>query len=355
MSYKYDFCPLPFSEMEISPNGNVYLCCPSWNNYYSIGNIFDHSYDEVWNSNNAVTLRQKILNNDYSLCKKDKCFLLHNKNFVSEFEIETPPQTGHLEKLPFVVKFGYDYECNIACIFCRNKIKRLSDDELKILDDKIDSFFIPLLKTAKVLVINTHGDPFGSRHSIKLIKKAIETYPDLKFDFTTNGLLCNETMFKRLNITPEKIDKIRVSIHATTAKTYGKIINHGELMFDKLMDNMKYLSELKKECHFTFLMQFVVTSLNYKEIPAFVDMADKYNAHPVFWEYKSDSIGHTDYIEDLSITNPKHKYHNELVKVLKHPNMYKYNDILYPILLDIQNKPVETLLDKLLKKFKGNK
>ncbi len=355
MSYKYDFCPLPFSEMEIVRDGNIYLCCPSWNNFYSIGNIYTHSLEEIWNSTEAIEFRKKILNNDYSLCRIDKCCLLHNRNFFSDFKIDTPPKDGHLDTMPMLVKFGYDYECNIACKICRDKVKRLSDEELKILDDKIESFFLPLLKTAKILVINTHGDPFGSRHSCKLIQRAIETYPDLKFDFTTNGLLCNEGTFKRLNITPEKIDKIRVSIHAATAKTYGKMVTHGELMFDKLMENMQYLSELKKEHHFTFLMNFVVTSLNYKEMPAFVDMAEKYNAYPIFWEYKEDSVGYNAHLENLSITDPKHKEHNELIKVLKHPNMYKHNDNLYPILLEIQNKPVETLLDKLLNKFKGKK
>ncbi len=48
MNYNYyDFCPIPFSEMEIHNDGNVYVCCPNWNNYYSIGNIYKDSLENV--------------------------------------------------------------------------------------------------------------------------------------------------------------------------------------------------------------------------------------------------------------------------------------------------------------------
>ena len=54
MSYKFDFCPAPFQEMEIFSDGSVYVCCPSWNEYYSIGNVFENSVEDVWNSEKAI-------------------------------------------------------------------------------------------------------------------------------------------------------------------------------------------------------------------------------------------------------------------------------------------------------------
>lgn len=351
MSYKFDFCPAPFQEMEIFSDGSVYVCCPSWNEYYSIGNVFENGVEEVWNSEKAIDLRQRILNNDYSLCKADKCFMLHNRNFFSDFQSDFKPK---MEQLPLRVRYGYDYECNIACIICRNKVKRLSKEELKKWDDKIDEFLIPFLKTTKVLVTNTHGDPFGSRHSRKVIQKAAQTYPDLKFDFTTNGILCNEKIFNKLNISPNQIDTIRISIHAATKETYGKVVKNGEKLFDMLLENLEYLSRLKKQYNFDFLIQFVVMSNNYKDMPAFIDMADKYGAFPLFWEYKQDCCAYTEYNEDLCITNPEHKENKNLIKVLHHKNMYKYPSSLYPILVNLQKtdirNPLQKIVDKILKR-----
>ncbi len=69
------FCPIPFQEMEIHQDGSVYLCCPSFNNYYSCGNVFEDSFENVWNSEKAVDLRMRIMNGDYSLCNKDVCYV----------------------------------------------------------------------------------------------------------------------------------------------------------------------------------------------------------------------------------------------------------------------------------------
>ena len=76
MQHKFDFCPVPFQEIEIFSDGSVFACCPSWNEYYSIGNVFESNVEEIWNSDKVVQLRRRILNNDYSLCKKDKCYML---------------------------------------------------------------------------------------------------------------------------------------------------------------------------------------------------------------------------------------------------------------------------------------
>ena len=244
MEEKKAFCTRPFEEIEIHHTGEVYTCCPNWNNFYSIGNIYEHTIDEVWNSEKAQDLRKRILNNDYSLCDVNACSYCRQSLFLSPFNTKC---TQRMEEYPLIVKFCYDYECNIACTICRDRMKKLSDTELETLNSKIDTFFLPFLKSAKTLIINSYGDPFGSRHSRLVIQKAAKMYPDLKFDFHTNGILCNEASFKNLNITPKRIEKIRISIHAATAETYGKIVANGEKYFPKLLENLEYISEIRKK------------------------------------------------------------------------------------------------------------
>lgn len=324
------FCTRPFEEVEIHHNGEVYACCPNWNKFYSIGNIFKDSFENVWNSPKAVDLRQRILNDDYSLCDYDGCAYLKQKYFVSKY---TPDCKPVMSDYPLTLKFVYDYECNIACKICREKIKRLSDEELELLNSKIDTFFLPMLKSAKVLIINAYGDPFGSRHSSLLVKKAAEMYPKLKFDFHTNGILCNETHFKNMNITPDRIEKIRISIHAASGKTYEKIVPNGKVYFPQIIDNLKYLKKIRQENNFPVYIHFVVTSDNYQDIPKFIDIAEKYDAIPHFWEYRRENCA-WDNPENLYISRIDHPLHKKLVKVLQHKKVKKYKDNFSPVLFD---------------------
>ena len=179
----------------------------------------------------------------------------NNQDFEKHYDIEYKPI---MTDYPKHIKLCYDYECNCACVICRDRIQRLKQDELVLLNKKIDTFFIPLLKHAELLTVNT-GDAFGSRHTRELIKKTIKEYPNLKFDFTTNGILCNEKIFKKLNIIPDRIHTIRISVHAATKKTYGKMIKNGEKLFDTLINNLNYISNLKQRNNFNFILNFVVS------------------------------------------------------------------------------------------------
>ncbi len=325
------FCKRPFEEIEIGINGDVYTCCPNWNKYYAIGNIGQNSFEEIWNSEKAVDVRTRILNNDYSLCDYDNCSYLKQKNFVSDFNTDcTPIMLEH----PKIVKFVYDYECNIACKMCRNKVNRMTQEELEILNSKIDTFFLPILQGAKVLIINSAGDPFGSRHSRLVIKKAAAKYPELKFDFHTNGIFCNENNFKELNITPEKIAKIRMSFHATTAKTYGKIVPNGEIFFPKIIKNLRELAELKKTYEFPIYIHFVVTSLNYTEIPDFIKLALELNVQPRFWEVRQENCSYT-IADNLYVVKSNHPLHKDLLRVLNNPLVIQYKNEFSPALYDL--------------------
>lgn len=324
-------CPIPFEELEIHHTGEVYTCCPNWNQFYSIGNIYTQTLEEIWNSDKAVELRRKLLNKDYSLCDKNCCPQVGLCNYETKYETEYKEK---MDEFPKSIKFVYDKECNIACKICRNKVKRNGKEELDVLNSKIDNFFLPILQHAKKLIVNAYGDPFASRHSRLLIQKAAQKYPNLKFDFHTNGILCDKNNLKNLNITPDKIDKIRISIHAATAKTYAKTVPYGRLYFPKIIKNLEYLSKLKKENSFQIYIHFVVTSDNYKEIPAFLELAKKLDVSPRFWEFRQENCDYQ-IKENLKITNTNHPLHKELVKVMNTPIVKENRHFFTPILTSL--------------------
>ncbi len=332
MEDKSEFCVRPFEEIEINRFGDVHTCCPDWNKAYTIGNIYRDDLDSIWNSEKAVDVRTRIMKNDYSLCDKDACIYLKQRYFSnSQYGTECKPV---MEEMPKIVKFVYDYECNIACRICRDHVRRHPDDELEMLNSRIEPVLLPILKSARRLIINSYGDPFGSRHSRLVIKEAAKKYKDLKFDFHTNGILCDEKNFKELNITPEKIDKIRISIHAATPETYDKVVPGYGKLFNQIVKNLEYLKKVREKYDFPVYIHFVVSSLNYYEIPAFIELAERVNASPRFWEYRKDNCTYEEK-DNLYVVQKDHPEHNKLLEVLKNEKVKQYKVYFSPVLYDL--------------------
>ena len=122
-------------------------------------------------------------------------------------------------------------------------------------------------------------------------------------------------------------------MHAATAKIYSKIINSPESskLFDRILDNLAFLKEFRKIHPFPLFLNFVVTSENYKEIPAFIDMAEKYNADPHFWEFRQENCAYL-MEENLYVCNDNHPLHNELIKIMQNEKIKRYKENFSPIL-----------------------
>lgn len=322
------FCIKPFEEVEIHHDGSVYFCCPKFTHYHAIGNILENDFSEIWNSERAVKFREYALKNQYPFCDPLHCKELDMKNFYSFFD--GTKCTPIMAETPKIVRMSYDFECNIACKMCRNCVEKLSDERLKHLNSKIDTLFIPLLKSTKILSLSG-GDPFASRHTRLLIKTACEKCPELKFDFQTNGILCNAENFRLLNVTPERISSIRVSIHASTAETYGKVIPGGEKIFPALVKNLHYLKDLRKTTPFEYDVHFVVSSLNYKEIPSFIDFAKEIDAIPYFWEIHKENFRY-EVVDDYFITKIGHPLRDDLIKILQKDKIKAIKSQFSPVL-----------------------
>lgn len=330
------FCALPFENIEIDNKGFVYTCCPTWINWNSIGNIFENSLAEIWNSEKAKELRESVLNGSYNLCSKEYC-----NDVRGDFK---PPHLSfedmkiQMERLPYAVKLSYDKECNIDCKICRDNIILNSDEEYKQWDEVFFEKILPYLKETKIVTVNSHGDSFGSRHSRKVIKAIASTYPNIRFDFHTNATLCDEKMLKTLNVF-DKFDVMRISVSATTAETYKKIVGHAtDIIFEKLMSNLKMLSDIKRQRDFDYKLHFIVNSQNYTEIADFARMAESLGAMPCFWEYNLSCSAYAHNLdESWRITNPKHPKYKELQEILQDSIFDNHILTMSPVLLKIRN------------------
>ncbi len=315
------FCPQPFNRIEIYENGDVYNCCPPFINYYSIGNIFENKFEDIWNSDKAVELREKILNEDFSLCS-DLC------NRKNNSEINTLNYKKIVKEFPQEISISSDNSCNVKCKICRDEAYRTQYDKTKI-DEEIENIWLPIFKNAKLLRFGCSGEPFASYKEISIIKKAVEKYPNLKFHFHTNGILANEKLLKDLNVY-NKIDTITLSLHSASRWIYNKIVVGGK--YDKVISNLKLYSKMKEKGLINhFRMIFVVYSENYKDMPKFVKLAERHNAIAEFWALRpveNTKIGRE--FEKYAIVNEKHKKHKSFLKVINNPIFKSENVHLYP-------------------------
>lgn len=74
-SFGGNTCMLPFVHTFIQTNGEVFPCTDTLN--YSIGNIYEHPFTEIWNGTKMVDFRKSYLKGKIQEC--NKCVLLHNK------------------------------------------------------------------------------------------------------------------------------------------------------------------------------------------------------------------------------------------------------------------------------------
>ncbi len=312
-------CKVPFSQVEIHKNGNVYVCCPA-KVKCSIGNIYEKPFEEIWHSDIAKEFRKEILeNNNYKYCDLKICNPLDNieqdkLELIEEVQIdcsETP-------EYPLYVKFCHDNHCNLKCVTCRDNFITSSKERLEELDSYIHSVYLPILKNCKIVSLNGSGEVFASKHCINLVKAIAEEYPNIKFEFHTNGVLATEKMFKDLGI-EERIVSINVSMHAYKKSTYEKIMLGSN--YDLVLKNLEYFKSLKEKGTLKCLdLYFVVQKMNYKEMPEFIEFAKSIGANVYFWEYRNwgNNWGKENY-KDVAIYEKSHILYNNFAKLLKNP------------------------------------
>lgn len=299
-------CQRPFSEIEIHTDGNVYTCCPDWLEKYPIGNIFEvESFDEIWYSKKAIELRKSILNDTYTFCNVDIC----NKKLDENIElIENPPY-------PTLVRFAYDIQCNLKCMICRDTLIYNNQHKIEEYDKLIDKVFIPILKNAKLMSITSAGEITASEHSQRLVKKAAEIYPNLKFEILTNGLLFNEDFCNNLGIT-DRIERIVVSLHAMKKSTYETIMRGSK--YNIVHQNLDWIFSLKRTGKIKDVcLIFVACSLNYKEIPDFIEFAKRNEVNVTVWEYRNhkNTVMANNFYK-YAVWEKTHPQYNDFVKVI---------------------------------------
>jgi hypothetical protein len=360
------FCPRPFEVLVSGQStgwsadtgtteqvmGASYLCdCAAWLPFLA-GNVVEaESPGDVWNSPAAQEIRRSVLDGDYSYCSRTLCPVIVNGSLPHSAEVTAPRlrriihgRETALEDGPRLIALGHDSSCNLACPSCRVGLVMADKAQNERLDRARDRVILPLLRNRQVgLHLTSWGDPFASRHYRSILEALRhDDFDGVKLFLLTNGLGLTKNVWTSMPQLAEKIVELRVSVDAATKETYEDVRRPGR--WEVLRENLRAMGELSRAGAFrrnrfsgggqsvssdlfldaenpiSFALAFVVQSANFREMPAFVRLAEEVDADVVVFQ-RYYSFGHEGSGAFLAkdVASPAHPEHQELQAVLEDP------------------------------------
>ncbi len=318
------WCTSPFEELCFLDNGDIFPCCPDYIDRYSFGNFYKNTSSEISNGERATAFRQAIVDTSFRFCHLDMCLNFQNLKDNIKHNCRKHFEDIDISKIKFKkIQLNIDNSCNVRCVTCRDIFLSDSEEELerkkKVFNEVILPFFYE--NDIEEVYLDGSGEIFASKISHYMLKILTKKFPNIKYQIITNGLLFNEKMCNHLGIS-DKIYKVIFSIHAATKQTYDKIVRGSN--FDKVMENLKYAVELKncgkiKEID----INFVVSSLNFREMINFQRLANELGIFTHFTEYRP--WGHVEMdkeYEKYAVYLPQNPCYEEFKEIIKN-NIFK--------------------------------
>ena len=301
-------CPRPYDTVLIDKQGSCYLCeCTAWLPQ-SAGNLHIQPLEDIVNSSMAGQLRSSVADGSYRYCNNKQCsYLLDNREETKKWKTVLPTkQIKH-------IRLAIDDSCNLSCPSCRtHQIFERDKFQLRkkyALADKIVEYVKKQSHNINVHV-GSDGDPFASL-VYRYFVKSIKDLHNVRFTIQTNGLLIKK-MYHRYTEFFEKLDILNISIDGATKQTYESLRRGGS--YEKIIENLESAKDLKQKYGFQFIFHFVVQVENYQEMPAIVDMAEKYGADRI-WLNKITNWNTFENFKSKDVADPAHPEHGSYLDI----------------------------------------
>jgi MoaA/NifB/PqqE/SkfB family radical SAM enzyme len=284
------FCANPFGHFEAYENGKVHLCCPSWLPSEA-GDLNRHSFEEAWNSKTAQAIRAGILDGSFRHCNHEVCPAIQSGTLPTVDEARRDPDLKRiidegrtrLDTSPWFINLCNDASCNLWCPSCRTHRINHTDgdtlDRLRRVQAEIERAMFARSSDRPFRVsVTGSGDPFASRIFREfLFGLDGRRFPNLRINLQTNGVLLTPKNWRRMERIHANIDSVLVSMDAATPETYAVTRRGGH--WPTLMVNLEALGEFRRRGELGQLrLDFVVQQANYREMPAFVELAEAVGA-----------------------------------------------------------------------------
>lgn len=300
--------------------GNVRQC--SWTKDGYIGNLQENSVEEVYHSERAQEIRERLMAGDYSLCDVDACpYLAMNEIEKHLIEYEEEP------KIPTELYLGFERVCNYACTCCtihKCMIEEKKEDleaHYQIIEDRIK----PILPYIKKISANGCGELFCSKHTLNILAnwKPLADPSEVEVLLESNGSLFDEVHWKQIeNLGTYKLS-VAISVMSFDEPVY-QYLSGTTLPVSQIENNLKFISSLRKAGIINYFeIATVVQEQNFRFMPSFVRKCiDEYEPDYIrLRPYESWGAQSAEEVWITDIRNPKHPYYGEYKKVMKDPIM----------------------------------
>lgn len=197
----------------------------------------------------------------------------------------------HYDKLESITQGGEPYPiewvvypsniCNHACVWCmfRQNGEQFGENRVTLARDLLLRFVGDAARLGgSVIQFEGGGEPLLNKHTLEALRLANSL--GIKTAMSTNGRL----------LTPEiaqAVDYLRISLNAGTAAQHRQTNHAGEGKgdFDEIIERVRVALPHKRK---DAALAFVIDADNYREIPAFCDLAaslgvDFVHLRPAFW------------------------------------------------------------------------
>jgi len=297
-------CPRPIDTLLIDKQGRCFACeCTSWLPQ-SVGNLQLKSLDEILNSEMRQHLQESIKDGTYRYCNEHQCSYLKSGLLLKD---ATSTNLKHL-------RLAIDDSCNLKCPSCRKGMifhTEGSAFNLGIrLADRINDWLYYYKHPIQVH-IGSDGDPFAS-HVYRHFMEQTPVRDNIKYSILTNGLMFKE-FHTRVPDVVNNLQELGISIDGASKETYEKLRLGGK--WEKIIESLECISELKKKHTFRFILHFVVQKDNYHEMEKIIELGEYYGADRV-WLNKIEDWGTIDDFKSQDIFGTK-DYKKSFSKVLQ--------------------------------------
>ncbi len=298
-------CPRPYDTLLIDKQGSCYACeCQSWLPQ-SIGNLQIKTLSEILSDNQKRQhIQSSIEDGTYRYCNEHQCSYIKS-NAVLHGQ---PDRIQHL-------RLAIDDSCNLRCPSCRKRLvfhKEGSAYDLGIrLADRINDWLREYQHPIQVH-IGSDGDPFAS-HVYRHFMDQTPERDNIKYSILTNALMFKE-FAPRVPYVISNLNELGVSIDGASKDTYEKLRLGGR--WEKINENLDYISYLKDKHGFRFILHYVVQKDNYHEMEDIVLLGEKHKADRV-WFSRIQDWNTWDNFSEHNIFDKGHPQHTNYKQHLK--------------------------------------
>lgn len=286
------FCIAPFVNFSTTTQGKVRLCCQA--HTYQGLNVTEKSLDEIWNSTEYQTARNKFISNEWP----DECIRCKTNEFNgigSRREYENS-KWRHIDraqaiKNPQIVSYDLrlGHTCNLKCIMCTpiNSSLWVAEHEQyeHLIDHKTNSGHkwannTNLLNDIKHSINQVEmfyfsgGEPLLIKKHEELIHYCIDNghAPNIKLVYDTNATMITQEWIDLW----EQFKDVQINLSIDGGREVVEYVRY-PVKFDNLLNSL----ELMKDTKINVALQMALGAYNIFEVDNIVELKDAYNCKQI--------------------------------------------------------------------------